>query len=251
MPSANASATANSGTGGSWPSASAPLVRCSTTRQNVNVPSTKPITRRLNGSRTSRWITRGEYWLEPCWMISSATENEMLANVIVAAATVDRMALALSTVESPTQLPAWTPMDRRAPTNATTTATAGTKKKLARMVSASARNRYTPGTLRPIRRRPADDPDRTRTILVIVSVDDDRLERSARRTRRPGAVEPVEPSTERGLRAHRCAGIDRHRMLRLVVDHVDHPRAARPDPDRWWPPPPRSPTSSATSAERT
>ena len=52
-----------------------------------------------------------------------------LANVLVAAATVDGTARALSTVDSPTQSPASMPTDVRPATDATTTATAGRKKK--------------------------------------------------------------------------------------------------------------------------
>ena len=77
--------------------------RCSTTRQYVKVPTTIAITRRLNGSRVKPGITRGENCADPCCMISNATEKVMLAKVIVAAATVDNTARALSTVASPTQ----------------------------------------------------------------------------------------------------------------------------------------------------
>ena len=54
-------------------------------------------------------------------MINNATENVMLANVIVAAATVLRTARALSTVASPTHVPTSTPTANRALTNASTT----------------------------------------------------------------------------------------------------------------------------------
>ena len=74
-------------------------------------------------------------------MINSDTEKVMLAKVIVAAAVVDRTLRALSTVDLPTQSPASTPTRRRAATNATTTATAGRKKKLARSESDAARSR--------------------------------------------------------------------------------------------------------------
>ena len=77
-------------------------------------------------------------------MISNATENVMLANVIVAAATVDSTARALSTVASPTDVPTSTPTANRAPTNATRTASAGSTKKLDRMESATPRRRSTP-----------------------------------------------------------------------------------------------------------
>ena len=69
-------------------------------------------------------------------MISNATENVMLANVIVAAATVDNTARALSTVASPTHRPRSTPTANRAPTKATTTAMAGRTKKFERIASA-------------------------------------------------------------------------------------------------------------------
>lgn len=36
----------------------------STMTQNVNVPTTRAITRLLKGSRKSVWTTRGEYWLD-------------------------------------------------------------------------------------------------------------------------------------------------------------------------------------------
>ena len=82
-------------------------------------------------------------------MISNATENVMLANVIVAAATVDNTARALSTVASPTQVPTSTPTAKRAPMKATKTATAGSTKKLDRIESATPRRRSTPSTVRP------------------------------------------------------------------------------------------------------
>lgn len=94
----------------------------------MNVASTNAITRRLNGSRVKPWITLGENWLDPCCMMSKETENEMLANVIVAEATVDSTALALSTVASPTHWPTSIPTASRPATNATTTATAGSTK---------------------------------------------------------------------------------------------------------------------------
>jgi hypothetical protein len=65
----------------------------------------------------------------------------MLANVIVAAAVVDSTARALSTVDRPTQSPTSMPTSTRAAKNATTTATAGRKKKLDRNASAAARSR--------------------------------------------------------------------------------------------------------------
>ena len=123
------------------------------------MPTTTAMTRRLNGSRVNPGITRGENWAEPCCMISSATENVMLAKVIVAAATVDSTARALSTVASPAHVPTSTPTAKRAPTKATTTATAGSTKKLERMESAIPRRRSTLGnctthrTPRRLRRR--------------------------------------------------------------------------------------------------
>ena len=58
-----------------------------------------PITRLLNGSRKRPLTTRGEYWLDASWIVSSDTENAMPATVIVAPATVLSTARALSTVE--------------------------------------------------------------------------------------------------------------------------------------------------------
>ena len=50
------------------------------------MPTTRPMTRRLKGSRNNVCTTRGEYWLEASWMMSSDTENAMPAKVIVAPA---------------------------------------------------------------------------------------------------------------------------------------------------------------------
>lgn len=74
-------------------------------------------------------------------MINNDTENVMLANVIVAAAVVDRTARALSTVDLPTQSPTSTPTSSRAPKNPMRTAIAGRKKKLVRNASDAARTR--------------------------------------------------------------------------------------------------------------
>jgi hypothetical protein len=74
-------------------------------------------------------------------MINNDTENVMLANMIVAAAVVARTAPALSTVDLPTQSPASTPTSQRAPTNLTTIAIAGRRKKLVRNASEVARTR--------------------------------------------------------------------------------------------------------------
>src|SRR5680860_1116595 len=57
------------------------------------------MTRLLYGSRNSVCTTRGEYWLDASWMMSSDTENAMPANAIVAAAIVLNNARALLTVE--------------------------------------------------------------------------------------------------------------------------------------------------------
>jgi hypothetical protein len=75
-------------------------------------------------------------------MISSDTENVMLAKVIVAAAVVDNTARALSTVDLPIQSPTSTPTSKRAPTNPTTTATVGRNKKLVCNASVAARTRW-------------------------------------------------------------------------------------------------------------
>ena len=63
------------------------------------MPTTNAITRLLNGSRNRVCTTRGEYWLELPWMISSDTENAMPAKEIVAPAIVLSSARALLTVD--------------------------------------------------------------------------------------------------------------------------------------------------------
>ncbi len=99
MPRSTPTATDTLGmTGLPWPSSGARTDR-RTTRQKVKVPTTSPITRLLNGSRNSPLTTRGEYWLDASWMVSSDTENAMPATVIVAPATVLSTARALWTVE--------------------------------------------------------------------------------------------------------------------------------------------------------
>ena len=98
-PSTTATETERLGMTGDPSCSSGPRTERSTTRQYVNVPTTVPITRLLNGSRKNPWMTRGEYWLDACWMRSSDTEKAMPATVMVAPATVVRTARALSTVE--------------------------------------------------------------------------------------------------------------------------------------------------------
>ena len=56
-----------------------------------------PLVERDRG--TDRGSTRGEYWLDACWISSSDTEKAMPAKVIVAPATVLSTARALSTVD--------------------------------------------------------------------------------------------------------------------------------------------------------
>ena len=63
------------------------------------MPTTRAMTRLLNGSRNSVCTTRGEYWLDASWMMSSEIEKAIPAKVMVAPATVLSTALALSTVD--------------------------------------------------------------------------------------------------------------------------------------------------------
>ncbi len=99
MPSRTAIATDTFGMMGLPVSSSAVRTDRSSMRQYVNVPTTRPITRLLNGSRNNVCTTRGEYWLDACWMMSSEIENAIAAKVIVAPAIVLSSARALSTVD--------------------------------------------------------------------------------------------------------------------------------------------------------
>ena len=73
------------------------------------------MTRLLNGSRNKVWTTRGEYRLEPNWIISREIEQAMPAKVMLASAIVVRTALALSTVDV-------SPRGRRSVSNRSSTA---------------------------------------------------------------------------------------------------------------------------------
>ncbi len=99
MPRITATATETLGMTGVPEFSSGERTDRSTMTQYVNVPTTNAITRRLNGSRKSVCTTRGEYWLDASWMMSSEIENAIAAKLMVAPATVLSTALALSTVE--------------------------------------------------------------------------------------------------------------------------------------------------------
>ena len=99
MPRTTATITDRLGMTGSPPSSSGDRTDRMTITQYVNVPTTRAMTRLLNGSRNMVWTTRGEYWLDASWMMSRETEKAMPAKAMVAPAMVLNKARALSTVE--------------------------------------------------------------------------------------------------------------------------------------------------------